>query len=205
MFEMKRWEAAWSDLGARPRDALHAELVARYSEAGRFYHTLQHLAECFATFDPAAHRAERPAEIELALWFHDAIYDTRAQDNEEQSARFAQQELREGGAMEDVAERVAALVLATRHAAVPDGADAKLLVDVDLAILAAPEARFAEYERQVRQEYAWVPEEAFRRGRTQVLRSFLERDAIYGTAWFGERLEVKARANLARSIRELGG
>jgi len=204
MFE-DRWRAAWIDLGARPRDALHAELVARYAEPGRFYHTSQHLGECFAAFDAAAHLAERPAEIVVALWFHDAVYDTRAQDNEEQSARWAQRELIDGGATNEVAERVADLVLATRHAAVPDGADAKLLVDVDLSILGAPEARFAEYERQVRQEYGWVPEEAFHRGRSQVLRSFLERGAIYGTTWFAERLEAKARANLERSIRALVG
>jgi predicted metal-dependent HD superfamily phosphohydrolase len=205
MFENHRWGRAWGDLGARPRDALHAELVARYAEPGRFYHTSQHLGECFAVFDTGAHLAERPAEVVVALWFHDAVYDTRAQDNEEQSARWAERELIDSGATTAVAERVAALVLATRHAAVPEGADAKLLVDVDLSILGAPEARFAEYERQVRQEYGWVPEEAFRRGRSQVLRSFLERDAIYGTAWFAERLEAKARANLERSIRELGG
>jgi predicted metal-dependent HD superfamily phosphohydrolase len=131
------------------------------------------------------------------------VYDTRAQDNEERSARWAEQALRAGGAAGAVASRVAGLVRATRHEAAPIGADAQLLVDVDLAILGAPEARFAEYERQVRQEYAWVPEPAFRQGRARVLASFLERPALYGTPWFGERLEARARANLARSLREL--
>ena len=143
--------------------------------------------------------------MQLALWFHDAIYDTRAQDNEERSAIWAADSLRGAGVREDVAARVHALVMVTKHAAVPSGADAELLVDVDLSILGAPEARFAEYERQVRREYAWVPEDAFRRARARVLESFLARPRIYSTRWFERRLEERARANLARSIAELSG
>jgi predicted metal-dependent HD superfamily phosphohydrolase len=153
--------------------------------------------------EPATGLAERLAEVQLALWFHDAIYDTRAQDNEERSARWAAESLSGADAPGEAAARVHALVMVTRHAAVPSGADAELLVDVDLSILGAPEARFAEYERQVRQEYAWVPEAGFRKARARVLESFLARPRIYSTSWFKRRLEERARANLARSIVEL--
>jgi predicted metal-dependent HD superfamily phosphohydrolase len=133
--------------------------------------------------------------VELALWFHDAIYDTHRSDNEERSADWAKASV--GNA------RVHALVMATRHEAVPHDIDAQVLVDVDLWILGAPEERFDEYESQVRQEYGWVPGPIYRRKRKAILESFLARAAIYNTARFIERYEPQARVNLARSLARL--
>jgi predicted metal-dependent HD superfamily phosphohydrolase len=200
-----RWMDAWRRIGAAPPPSLRADLLARYAEPHRAYHTVQHLDECLAALVPAAHLAQRLGEVELALWFHDAIYDPRADDNEERSAHWAEHAVIDAGADRDAAARVAELVLATKHDAAPPPGDATLVVDVDLAILGADEARFAEYERQVRQEYAWMPDAAFRRGRAQVLASFLARPSIYGTRWFAERLEDRARANLQRSLDALAG
>lgn len=166
-----RWDDAWNALGVPAPTGLLAALEARYAEPHRAYHTAQHIDECFAVLEPAASLAHHLAELQLALWFHDAIYDPRAQDNEEQSARWAGEALVAAGAGRETAERVEALVLATRHTAPPQGSDAQLLVDVDLSILGAAEARFAEYESQIRQEYGWVPDETFRDRRTRVLRS----------------------------------
>lgn len=203
MTDQKRWSETWGRLGVVAPEALLAELAHRYSEPHRFYHTLQHLRECFSVLEPASHLALRLAEVQLALWFHDAVYDTHAQDNEEQSARWAEQSLVAGGASADAAARVRELVLATQHSAIPQGEDAQLLVDVDLSILGAAEPRFSEYERQVRQEYGWVSEDAFRQGRARVLTSLLDRSSIYSTAWFTARLEERARENLSRSLKEL--
>jgi predicted metal-dependent HD superfamily phosphohydrolase len=205
MSAQSHWEAAWRSLRVQAPPGLLAELQARYAEPARAYHTQQHLRECFEHLDGASALAERLAEVQVALWFHDAIYDTRAQDNEARSAQWAREALDGAGVASEVGLRVHALVMATRHAAEPEGADATLLVDVDLSILGAPDARFAEYERQIRREYEWVPEPAYRGARAKVLRSFLDRPAIYGTPWFASRLEERARTNLARSIRELGG
>ena len=171
--------------------SLYEALIARYREPHRRYHTLQHLEECFARFDEVADLAPHPGEVELALWFHDAIYDPRRSDNEQRSADWASA---------TVGERVAALVMATRHEATPQDADAKALVDVDLWILAAPERRFDEYERQVREEYGWVPGFVYRRKRREILEGFLARPTIYNTDRFIERYEPGARANLARSL-----
>ena len=204
MTEQEKWSETWSRLGVAAPEWLLVELVARYSEPHRFYHTLQHLRECFSALDPTAHLARHLAAVQLALWFHDAFYDTRAQDNEEQSAKWAEEALVAGGAGADTAAQVRELVLATKHNAVPEEEDAKLLVDVDLSILGAPEPRFAEYERQVRQEYGWVPEDAFRQGRARILASLLSRASIYSTDWFISRLEEQARKNLSRSLKELG-
>ena len=199
-----RWQETWGRLRLTAPPGLLAELTARYAEPQRAYHTLQHLEECFAALEPAESLARRLGEVEVALWFHDAIYDTRAHDNEVLSADWARTSLLSAGADRETADRVHELVLATAHRAAPANSDAQLLVDVDLAILAAPEARFAEYERQIRHEYAWVPEEVFRERRARVLASFLERGAIYSSAYFASRLESPARANLRRSLAQLG-
>ena len=175
---------------------MHEELIARYSEPHRRYHTLQHLEECFARFDEIRDLAQHPAEVEIALWFHDAIYDPRRDDNETRSAAWAK------SSVPDVAagERIHALVMATRHESVPRDADARVMVDVDLSILGASELRFEEYESQVRDEYAFVPDSEFRRGRAAILNSLLARPAIYSTRRFIERYEAQARANLARAL-----
>ncbi len=203
MLERARWEDAWKTLGVPEPQGVFTELVARYAEPHRAYHTLQHLRECFEVLEPACALASHLAEVQLALWFHDAIYDTRKQDNEDESARWAYSSIVTAHASPETATRVRDLVVATKHNAVPEGADAQLLIDVDLSILGADEARFAEYEKQIRQEYSWVPEEGFRQARAQVLASFLARASIYSTPWFASRLEERARTNLRRSLGEL--
>jgi predicted metal-dependent HD superfamily phosphohydrolase len=196
----RSWARAWSGLGAAGAgEDVFATLLQRYAEPQRAYHTQQHLAECLALFEEAQALAEHPAEVEMALWFHDAIYDPQRKDNEECSASWAQRALGGAGAASARAGRVAALVLATRHLRPPAGADECLLIDIDLAILGAGEARFAEYERQIRVEYGFVPAPEFAARRRAVLGSFLARPAIYSTAHFNARLESAARRNLARA------
>jgi predicted metal-dependent HD superfamily phosphohydrolase len=200
----------WRALGASSvapawYDALYDELLAGYAGPQRHYHTAQHLDECFAQFDGARVLAEHPAEVELALWFHDAIYQPRRTDNEAKSAEWARTSALAAGVAADAAGRVHSLVMATRHEAVPQGRDQEVLVDVDLSILGALPTRFDEYERQVREEYSWVPGPIFRRTRRGILQGFLDRPEIYSTGPFKARLEAAARANLARSIALLGG
>jgi len=195
------WNAAWQALGvATPDDALRLELQRRYGEPQRHYHTMQHLGECLAWFDREQALAERPGEVALALWFHDAIYDVHAHDNEARSAEWARQALQAAGASDASAERVHALVMATRHDAVPEGRDAELLIDIDLSILGAERARFDEYERQVHVEYGFVPEEIRLPRRRAILQRFLDRPAIYATPRMHALLEARARENLQHSI-----
>ena len=166
---------------------------------------MQHLDECFDKLDESRTLAAHAHEVELALWFHDAVYDVRGQDNEEQSAAWADTAARGAGVPAEVARRVRDLIMATKHDAAPITPDAKLLVDVDLAILGAPVARFDEYERQVREEYSWVPGFLFRRKRREILAGFLARPNIFNTEYFLAAYEAQARANLERSIKTLGG
>jgi predicted metal-dependent HD superfamily phosphohydrolase len=178
-------------------------MLARYAEAHRHYHTTRHLEECFDALERVRGEAERAGEVELALWFHDAIYETRRHDNEQRSAEWARSVADQAGLDAGVGGRVAALIMATRHDAEPVGADACVLVDVDLSILGAEPERFDEYERDVRQEYGWVPTPVFRRERRKILRSFLERPQIFQTPAMHAAREQRARANLARSLRQL--
>lgn len=199
------WNEAWQALGVTatnnaPNDALCAELQRRYGEPQRHYHTMQHLGECLAWFEREKALAERPGEVALALWFHDAVYDVHAHDNEARSADWARQALRAAGAGDAAADRVHALVMATRHDAVPEGRDAALLIDIDLSILGAERARFDEYEQQVGAEYAFVPLEVRLPRRREILQRFLDRPALYATPRMRALLEARARLNLQRSI-----
>lgn len=142
-----RWRQTWEALRASPAPGLFDELIARYREPHRHYHTVQHLEECFDKLGTLRDLAEHPAEVELALWFHDAVYDTRRHDNEARSADWARASL-----PADAGKRVHALVMATRHEAVPAGRDEQVLVDADLSILGAEASRFDGYERQIREE-----------------------------------------------------
>jgi len=195
------WIAAWRLLGVAPLTGLHAALLAAWSEPQRHYHTLQHLAECLTLADALRGEMAHPAEVVLALWFHDAVYDVRAHDNEARSAQWAVQALGEAGVAKDACERVDALIMATCHGlTVPSTPDSALLVDIDLAILGSEESRFAEYEAQIRAEYAWVSPDMFAVKRREVLRSFLDRPRIYTTDTMHARFETQARVNLSRAI-----
>src|SRR5262249_34956983 len=112
---ISRWNQLWSTLGvAHADETLFAEIIATYNEPHRKYHTLRHLAECLSHLNQVQHLAARPAEIELTLWFHDAIYDVRRQDNEERSAEWARASAEAASLPREVCDRVQRLVLATR-------------------------------------------------------------------------------------------
>jgi predicted metal-dependent HD superfamily phosphohydrolase len=142
----------------------------------------------------------RDDAVELALWFHDAIYDPQAKDNEERSAAWCVDFARAAGIAPDVVARAERCILATRHRHVPEHDDERLTVAIDLAILGETPERFRAYDRQIRREYAWVPMETYRRERARVLRGFLERPVIYPHPWWERRYGRQARINLRRAI-----
>jgi len=197
-----RWTATWRALSARPFDGEQEMLLQRYDAPARHYHTRQHLEECFVRWDQVRSRAAEPAAAEIALWYHDAVYDTHRADNEAQSADLAAVALTTAGVKAATVGRVQELIMATTHAAPPGSPDAALVVDVDLGILAATAERFDEYEQQVREEYAWVPGILFRKKRADVLRGFLGRERIFSSGAF-DADEARARENLTRSLARL--
>lgn len=196
----QRWQSLWQEVGKPAPAGLLQALFDAYSEPQRHYHTLQHLEECFARFDTVKHLAEHPVEVELALWFHDSVYDVHAHDNEARSSDWAGRALREAGLAIDACVRIHALIMATCHDSSPASNDARLLTDIDLAILGAEPDRFAEYERQIRLEYAHVPEALFHAKRREILQAFLGRTRLFHTPALHERLEAAARRNLAQAV-----
>ena len=192
MLTARRWLELWIRLGAtRQADGVladaYAGLMERLAEKHRHYHTAHHVGECLAHLDSAGRLCEHAGEVELALWFHDAIYNPRAKDNEAQSAAWAVRVMQDAAVPANMGSNVPAesrarvhgLIMATCHDALPDTPDAQVLVDIDLAILGADAVRFDAYESEVRAEYAFVPDFLFRRTRKKILRGFLDRPTIY--------------------------
>jgi predicted metal-dependent HD superfamily phosphohydrolase len=200
-----RFHDLWRALGANGHaDDVFQRLRASYDEPHRAYHTARHVGACLRLLDDAtvAALATHLVEVEAAIWYHDAIYDTRASDNEERSARMAEESLGSAGVATDVVARIAAYIRATKDHVV-DSADGQLVIDVDLSILGESPEVFAGFEEEIRREYSWVDTAAYAAGRAFILRRFTERPFIYGTALFRERYESQARDNIARSIETL--
>jgi predicted metal-dependent HD superfamily phosphohydrolase len=197
----KSWSRTWLGLSNLNNDQnLFQSICSHYTEPTRQYHTLQHLGECLDLFESVIDFATHPAEVEMALWFHDAIYNTASQDNEAQSAQWARAELSKAGALPEKIDRIHALIMSTCHTSLPITIDECLLVDIDLAILGASTERFTEYEQQIRAEYSFFPEPIFNQKRQEILQGFLDRTTIYSTKYFQSKLEAKARANIKQSI-----
>jgi len=203
-------QASWVQLLGRfavsPADAypVFDRLVTAHAEPHRHYHTLEHLSEMFQVAGKLADAAADPAAIQLAIWFHDAVYDPRANDNERQSALLAANALRPLGVPERTIQHVVAMIEATAHVVTADGnADTAVLLDADLAILSAEERRYARYAADIRREYAWVPDAVYRKGRTRVLEGFLNRPRIYQTDRMHAVAEESARRNLRAEIADL--
>jgi predicted metal-dependent HD superfamily phosphohydrolase len=184
------------------RSSLLAELTAAYSEPHRRYHTLQHIEFCLREVGKHRAHAVRPSEIRWALLFHDAIYDPRRNDNEARSADWACRVMQEMQRPEEEIVRVRKMILATAHAGNVDTPDEALLLDIDLSILAADDATFDEYDRAIRVEYEWVPEQTYRAARAKVLQGFLTRERIFQTVAYRQQ-EAAARRNIERTLEQL--
>ena len=217
-FNLERWRALWDRLGATGRaDPVYARLRRAHGQWWRAYHDAVHVADCLARLDElkAAASDLDPGLVdadllEVAFWFHDAVYVPWLPRNEERSAAWAQRELCRAGLDARRVGVVAGLILATRHGRVPSGSAAALpdeawMVDIDLSILGAGPERFARFERQIRREYRWVGASRYRAGRRAVLAGFLDAPSIYRTAWFRQRHEASARRNLEGAVAALGG
>jgi predicted metal-dependent HD superfamily phosphohydrolase len=199
------WLRTAARVGARDDVAgSGANLLARYAEAGRHYHDLTHLDEVLRNVDELADAARDPDVVRLAAWFHDAVYDPRADDNEENSARLAEKVLTALRVDEALVAQVARLVrLTADHLVGDDDPDAAVLCDADLAILASEAGRYADYAAGVRAEYAHVPDADFARGRTAVLRHLLDQPSLFHTPTAHATWEAPARANMKAELARL--
>ncbi|MCX4906581.1 hypothetical protein [Streptomyces sp. NBC_00878] len=206
---------------SRPDPVPYADnLLARWSEPQRRYHTLAHLTAVLDHIDvletyertettertEGAEKYTADADlVRLAAWFHDAVYLPDRSENEERSARLAERALPEAGVSEAATAEVARLVrLTVTHAPADDDRNGQVLCDADLAILAAPPAAYAAYTAAVREEYAFVPPEAFREGRAAILRQLLELPRLFHTPYGAREWETTARWNIRGELDLLG-
>jgi predicted metal-dependent HD superfamily phosphohydrolase len=199
-----RWHDLADRLGLDRGHRVYAKLAACHSEPQRHYHTLKHVAECLRLLDELHETAGDPDVLELALWFHDAVCDTRARDNEERSAELARQTLRAVGAKWELSDRVAVLIRATDHTLGSKASgDAALICDLDLASLGAEKPTFDLNTDLIRREYDWVDDAEFDRSCIAFFQDLLAREQIYRTPAMRARFEERARANLAQSLNSL--
>ncbi|MBJ8439341.1 metal-dependent hydrolase [Acinetobacter junii] len=175
------------------------KLIAAYSEKQRAYHTLQHLYECLVLVDSIRADLNDAHAVAVALWFHDAVYDPQAKDNELKSAELFEQYLAQDLSADDV-QKIKRWIVATQKHEETDERDLQFLLDIDLAILAASPERFAEYEQQVQQEYAWVDPDVYSIKRKEVLTHFYQAEPLYQTEYFQHSFEQRAKMNLKNII-----
>ncbi|MGP3999033.1 HD domain-containing protein [Streptomyces sp. 8N706] len=200
--------ARWSDLLRRcqedptPDPVPYGEnLLARWAEPQRRYHTTHHLLDVLDRIEELAHHCADPDAVRLAAWFHDAVYLPERSENEERSARLAERALPEAGVSATRTAEVARLVrLTVTHDPEPGDADGEVLCDADLAVLAGPPQAYAAYAAAVRQEYGFVPHDAFRDGRAAVLRQLLGLPRLFRTDTAHDRWERTARHNMTGEL-----
>ncbi|WP_420708503.1 hypothetical protein [Streptomyces sp. ERV7] len=181
-------------------------LLAQWGEPHRKYHTTRHLTAVLRHIDTLADHADAPELVRLAAWFHDAVYRPDRSENEERSAAQAERALPEAGLSQEATAEVARLVrLTVTHDPHEGDTNGEVLCDADLAVLAGDPEAYAAYAAAVREEYAFVPDEAFRTGRAQVLRQLLALPRLFRTPYGGKEWEARARENLTTELELLTG
>jgi predicted metal-dependent HD superfamily phosphohydrolase len=201
MFDEQRWRKLITGLcDGRLNNEYFRLLAASYSESHRHYHNISHIEHCLTEFDAAIELADYRHELEFALWLHDAVYNPHALDNEEKSASWAMEILSASCCPAPVANRIRDLILVTKHNHAPQSNDAKLIVDIDLSILGQAPDIYEKYEKNIRAEYSWVPADAYKVGRSNILRSFLDRPSIYITDRFQSLYGKQAKFNLTIAL-----
>jgi predicted metal-dependent HD superfamily phosphohydrolase len=185
------------------RQAVFRQLITAYSASGRHYHTLQHVQ---VLLDAVAHEASTLHDVtvvQLAVWFHDAVYNALRDDNEARSAELALKFLAETTFPESRQQRVATFIERTKdhtQTQPDDDTGLQVFLDADLGILGAPEEKYWQYARQVRQKYRLVPDFLYQRGRRKVLEKLLTTPVLYRTPSYRARLDAAARRNLQAEL-----
>lgn len=202
----KRWLQLIAELKVNEPDAVEIwlGLAAAHGGNGRFYHNLTHIEHALDVAERLKDVAEDFTAVQLAIWFHDVVYDPRRSDNEAESAAYAESVLRPFGVPNELLAKVSELILATKtHETAVANPDVWVMLDADLAILSAPPAQYDAYAKAIRQEYSFVPDEAYVVGRTAVLQRFLARSPFYFTEQMQEVGDTAVYENLKRELAEL--
>ena len=192
----------WIALGLPENNDIGNIIYDAYREPHRHYHTERHLRECMSLLNDNIHLFSRPAEVKLALYFHDIVYDPKSSTNEIESANYAVNFLGSIGASSELQQRIHELIMMTVNHKPSLDYDAQLMIDIDLAILGSIPSRFNEYQEQIRKEFSHVEDNTFKQARNEIMQKFLDRYMIFKTANFRNMFEIQARKNITKLIQE---
>jgi len=200
--------AMTSDISPKQINRLWQNIVTRYGEPQRAYHTLDHIEQLLVQFESIKHHLSEPHIIALALYYHDVIYDPTCSDNELKSAEFATDTL-SSYLNTKQCQQIYALIMMTANHQIDTLVDsdkyndAAYLLDMDLSILGAPWSAYEQYAKAIRQEYTHVADDSYRDGRTAVLQGLLAHPKLYLTDHYYNQLETQARANIKHELTSL--
>ncbi len=185
-------------------EVIFTDLVNSYSHPSRHYHNLEHIQHLLSLSEIFKATSDRRIILQFTSWFHDCIYNPQAQDNEIQSAIYAENKLKVMNIAPDIIELVKQIILSTqKHQPLTTNINNAIFLDMDLSILGTSTASYLKYSQAIRQEYIWLSDQDYQKGRIEVLSSFLAKKRIYFTEYFYQKLEAKARANLELEIKKL--
>lgn len=195
------WNRCFADAEGEGPATIYVDLVRRYSEPHRRYHTCDHIAHCLKQFDLAADLMDNCDAVEMGLWFHDAIYEPGAADNELESAQLFEEITNDQQSL--LKQSVYDLIMVTKHPEHPKCLDEKFMVDIDLSSFALPWGVFIQDSQAVREEFSHLPDERFFAGHLKFLNSLVRRPTFFFTDFFQTRYEAIARKNIARYMKDL--
>lgn len=212
-----RWLDFCRRLGVKENENYHTklfiQLVYYYNQPNRRYHDLGHIRKMLNKFDEIKHLLNNPDAVELAIWFHDAIYETWANDNEIRSADLASYFIRELlGLARELANKTCYLIERTQYFShddmwKPRTPDSKYFVDIDLWVgLGGDYQEFQINKSLTALEYEWREKanpEGFKKRRLEIFLILYKRAPFYLTRYFRERYEMKTKGNLEFAIKEL--
>lgn len=196
------WVRSLNTGTAGDSDEVFGKVLAHYSESHRRYHTPQHIEHCLRQFDHAVAHVKEQDTVEMAIWFHDIIYDIPPTQNELKSAQLFRS-ITKDRIDPTLCQNVYDMILITMHKVTPTRNDEKLLVDVDLSSFALPWEEFKKDSENVREEFSNKSDQDFYSAHIKFMQSLLDRPSFFSSDFFREKFEANARENVQRLIEEL--
>jgi len=201
--KLNRWQSLMQKFEFSLNVDTFNKLVKAYDEPHRRYHTAAHINACLAHLDDVKNQATHSEEIEMALWFHDAIYKPFSKTNEKDSAEWCRQFLLHNNAQSDAIDRIVTMIEITETHNASSATDQNLMLDIDLSILGTRTEVYDQFEKDVRFEYKLVPWFIFKNNRKKILQNFLSRERIFQHDYFHQKLEQQEHLNLNRVVASL--
>ena len=180
--------------------ALWDEIDKKYSGSSRHYHTLAHLDNIISQLEEIRNQVADWDTLLFAVFYHDVVYKSTKNNNEEKSAEVAAERLSEINFPKNKIAKCAAMILATKKHLHTGDNDTDLFTDADLSILGQSWDQYTAYFNQIRKEYSIFPDLIYNPGRKKVLNHFLKMDRIFKSTYFYDKLELQAKENLVKEL-----